>query len=126
MHWFHRLTLWTILTLTGISVPGCGGPCTYDTFTGQWVVTAITETPDRCCEDEQEVSFAFVEDGRTLDDAVWGYVNCIENERVSSEQIAVGTSYSDTVKRIDTGTCNPTISENFPSALEESEAICIS
>ncbi len=125
MHKIHHLALWTVLTLTGISATGCGGECTYDTFTGQWVVTAITETPDWCCEDEHEVSFAFVEDGGSLDDPVWAYANCIEDARVSSEQIAVGTSYAGTVERIDDGTCVPIGSADFPSALEESEASCI-
>ncbi|MDP6946773.1 MAG: hypothetical protein QF464_21665, partial [Myxococcota bacterium] len=67
-----------------------------------------------------------VEDGGAVDDPVWSYVNCIEDARVSSEQIAVGKGYAGTVKRIDEGTCSPIVSDDFPGALEESEAACIS
>ena len=115
-----------ILILVSISGFGCGGDCTYDTLTGQWVVTAINATPTdtACCEGEHRVTFVFVEDGGSVDNPAWTYQNCVESDRLTAEDVEVGTSYSDTVERIDEGTCAPIMSEGFPSALEESESVC--
>ena len=116
------------MVMSGALLSSCaagGGECTYDTFTGEWVVTAVDDPVDRCCEEERQVEVVFVEDGGSVDAPVWSYIVCIESARVTAEQVAVGARYSGALEVIDSGTCTPTIPDGYPSALEPSEAVCV-
>ena len=104
---------------------GCGGPCTYDTLDGDYVVTAIEGPSETCCADEMRVTYVFVREGETVDAATWGSDACIDNDRITAEGIQTGATYPGTIDHIDKGTCAPYLDDSVPAALWPSETLCM-
>lgn len=100
-----------------------GGPCTYDDYDGQWVVTDISAASD----DLSLVTMAFTADaesGELPDDEPTEFAMCLDAPTIENELLEVDATWPGTLSVQTDGTCTPTVFDNYTATLQAFATAC--
>ena len=100
-----------------------GGPCTYDDYDGQWVVTDISAASDEL----SLVTMAFTADagGAELpEDEPTEFAMCLDAPTIENEMLEVDATWPGTMSVITSGTCTPSVFDNYTATIQAFATVC--